>query len=144
MTMTREERNELARQKRIADPEKHRSANRKYRAKNPERYKGLITAWWAENPEKKIEYHLKSVYGLSIEEKAAILAAQGSRCGICLSDNPGTKKGWQVDADHSVSPAKVRGILCKNCNTALGNFKHSRELLSKASEWLNVARLIKR
>jgi hypothetical protein len=137
MSRTKEESREYARKWRAANPEKYKEYNRKYRAANAERYKGLITAWSNSNRERVKGYHLKAAYGLTIEEKNALLAAQGGRCGICKTDDPGTKRGWQVDADHSSSPAKVRGILCKNCNTSLGNFKHSTELLCKAIEWLS-------
>ena len=148
MSRTTEESREYARKWRAANPEKHKSYNRKYREANLDHYKGLITAWAKANPEKIKGYHLKSTYGITLEEKQAIVAAQGGKCGICGTDDPGTKRGWQVDADHSVSPAKVRGILCKNCNTSLGNFKHDEALLLRAIEWLrgfeNVARILRR
>lgn len=121
---------------RAANPTKYREYNRKYREENAERYKGLIRDWAKANPEKIKGYHLKATYGITLDEKNEMIAAQEGRCGICKSDNPGTPKGWQVDADHSVSPAKVRGILCKNCNTSLGNFNHSKETLLRAIKWL--------
>jgi hypothetical protein len=121
---------------RAANPDKARIANKKYREANPEHYKGLISAWSKANPEKLQGYHLKKAYGITVADKAAMLEAQGGRCGICGGDDPGTKLGWQVDADHATEPPKVRGILCKKCNTALGQFAHSPELLSKAIEWL--------
>ena len=136
MSRTTEESREYMRQWRAANPGKYREYNRKYREANLERYKGLISAWSKANPEKKRGYHLKATYGLTLEERDAMIAAQGGRCGICVSDDPGTKRGWQIDADHSSIPAKPRGILCKNCNTSLGNFKHSPELLARAIEWL--------
>ncbi len=146
MSRTTEQSREYARKWRAKNPEKYKAYNRKYRQANAEHYKSLIAAWWAANPGKEKEYHLKKTYGISVAEKSAILAAQGGCCGICGKDDPGTKLGWQVDADHSVKPAKVRGILCKNCNTALGNFSHDPDLLLKAGDWLrgieNVARIV--
>lgn len=133
---TAEQGREYMRAWRAANPTKHREYARKYREANLERYKGLISDWSKANPDKIKGYHLKATYGISLEEKNEMLAAQGHRCGICGSDNPGTKKGWQVDADHSVTPAKVRGILCFGCNTSLGKFNHCKETLLKAIKWL--------
>ena len=119
---------------------KYREYNKKYREKNLERYKGLITAWAKANPEKIKTYHLKKTYGITLAGKNAMLAAQGGCCGICKSPEPGSKRGWQVDADHSVKPAKVRGILCVRCNTSLGKFDHDPELLIGAAAWLSKGR----
>ena len=38
--------------------------------------------------------------------------------------------------DHCHSTNKVRGVLCTNCNTALGKFKDDIELLKKAINYL--------
>lgn len=148
MSRTTEESREYQRAWRAKNPEKYRAKAQKYRLANVDRCKSMVAAWARANPDKIKNYHVKRTYGLTLEDKAAILAAQGGKCGICGSDDPGTTKGWQIDADHSTVPATPRGILCKNCNTALGNFKHSPELLTKAIGWLggfeNVARIIKR
>jgi Recombination endonuclease VII len=125
---------------RAKNPTKYREYNKKYREKNLERYKGLISAWAKANPEKIQTYHLRKTYGISLADKNAILAAQGGRCGICNSSSPGSKRGWQVDADHSQKPAKVRGILCVRCNTSIGQFDHNPEFLMKAAAWLTIRR----
>lgn len=136
MSRTTEQSREYARVWRVANPTKYREYNRKYREANLPRYKQLISAWAKANPEKIKTYHLKKTYGITLEEKYAILAAQGNCCGICESKIPGSTKGWQVDADHSFKPAKVRGILCVGCNTSIGKFSHSPELLRKAADWV--------
>lgn len=111
-----------------------------YRETNYERYREYYRAYIAEwnkaNKTKIKGYHLKKAYGITLADKRRLIKSQKGRCGICQSDNPGTVRGWQVDADHSTSPPRIRGILCKNCNTALGVLRHDPALLTRAIEWL--------
>jgi len=71
-------------------------------------------------------------YGLDEEKFQARLDEQGG-CGICLRTEP-VGNGWQVDHDHKTG--RVRGILCSNCNTALGKFQDDPEIMKRAIEWI--------
>lgn len=68
---------------------------------------------------------IKSRYGITKEQFEAKLAEQHGLCAVCGTDEPGVK-GWHVDHDHACCPGRracgkcFRGILCSNCNTALG------------------------
>jgi hypothetical protein len=68
------------------------------------------------------EYHLRRRYGLTSAEVEAMIEAQGGTCATC----PG--KPEHVDHDHATD--KVRGVLCFNCNQALGNVRDDPEVLS--------------
>lgn len=73
-------------------------------------------------------YHLWEAqikrYGLNAEQWEALFDAQGRRCGVCRSDNPGRRgprfagNPWHTDHDHVTG--HVRGILCQRCNRTLG------------------------
>ena len=63
------------------------------------------------------------------------LEEQGNVCGICKSNTPGGRGSFRADHDHNTN--QPRGVLCHNCNVALGNFKDNPELLQKAIEYLN-------
>lgn len=88
-------------------------------------------------PEKRREYHLRRLYGLSIERFDEIFAAQGRCCAICRTDEP-TKRGWFVDHCHHTEV--VRGILCSHCNLMLGHAKDSEERLLAAISYLKIKR----
>lgn len=73
----------------------------------------------------------------------ATLAAQGGRCAICSTAEPGGKTGaWHIDHDRSCClnlPACGkcnRGILCANCNSGLGLYCDDPARLRSAAEYL--------
>ncbi|NUP32315.1 MAG: recombinase [Streptomycetaceae bacterium] len=74
-------------------------------------------------------YHLKRRYGLGADEVDAMIKAQFGICPICLKPRP-----EHVDHDHS--SGEVRGVLCFNCNSGLGQFKDRPDLLRRAAAYL--------
>jgi hypothetical protein len=74
--------------------------------------------------------HLKQRYGLTSEDVAAMVAAQGGVCAICE-----VRPAEHVDHDHDTGA--VRGILCFTCNVGLGNFNDEPERLLLAYYYLN-------
>ena len=85
----------------------------------------------------------KYKYGITIEEFDKMLAHQKHKCAICETEDPGINKSrhtefespaWHVDHDH-VSK-KVRGILCRNCNIAIGLLNDNPAVAIKASLYL--------
>jgi Recombination endonuclease VII len=73
--------------------------------------------------------NLKRHYQLSLEEYNSLLEKQGGVCACCkLSETRMNKriKGL-LHVDHCHKTGKVRGLLCTNCNTALGLLKEDPE-----------------
>lgn len=56
-------------------------------------------------------------YGLTIEDYDKILLAQGGRCAVCSTTEPG-HESFTVDHCHRTN--LVRGLLCRNCNSGIG------------------------
>lgn len=75
------------------------------------------------------EYHLKRRYGIGQAEVDVMLAAQGGVCAVCDKPDP-----EHVDHDHNTG--KVRGLLCFNCNQALGNVRDDIAILGKLQDYL--------
>lgn len=73
-------------------------------------------------------------YGLSLEDYDTMHAAQKGVCGICKLPEP--RKGGRLSVDHCHKTGKVRGLLCHNCNHALGNLKDSIPNLNSAIDYL--------
>lgn len=96
----------------------------------------------AQNPDKYYFYYVKCSYGVTQDEYYKLLKSQGNCCAICESHFPAVNKGKKsvvhffIDHDHETGI--IRGLLCDDCNLALGRFKDSPELLRKAAHYLDV------
>lgn len=75
--------------------------------------------------------YVKSNYGITDTEYKEMFSAQGGRCAICGNESHKT-----LAIDHNHSTNQIRGLLCINCNTALGKFKDSPEVLQNAYQYL--------
>jgi hypothetical protein len=77
--------------------------------------------------------HLRTAYGLSLEEYDIMVAEQGDACAIC--GGPPTMHG-RFYVDHNHVTGKLRSLLCHGCNTAIGHLKDSPVLCEKAASYL--------
>jgi hypothetical protein len=82
---------------------------------------------------------MKKVYGLPRDQYDQMLAEQGGRCAICGAEPDPTSPArlahaLHVDHDHATN--KIRGLLCYQCNLALGNFRDNETFLLAAVEYL--------
>lgn len=80
---------------------------------------------------------LYAKYGVTKEWYFEQLEKQDHKCAICSCEEPKGNGNVHFHVDHCHSTGKVRGLLCSSCNTALGNFKDSTQLMLKAIEYIN-------
>ena len=78
---------------------------------------------------------LQREYGITYEEFEALLAAQDRKCAICGVENPGGRWGG-MHVDHCHKTGRVRGLLCGQCNHAIGLLKDSPEIVRRAADYL--------
>lgn len=81
------------------------------------------------------KYWIKSDYGITIDEYNSLLKQQEHKCAICKIDEVDATNGV-LHIDHCHTTKKVRGLLCMACNTGLGKFKDSEEVLQEAIKYL--------
>jgi hypothetical protein len=81
-------------------------------------------------------------YGLTPEQFADLLTAQGSQCAICRTQTPGGQ-GWHVDHDHSCCNTRkqscgkcFRGILCSRCDIAIWNLRDDPVIIQAALRYV--------
>lgn len=79
-------------------------------------------------------YKYKINYGISLEEYNEMFAEQNGCCAICKRHQTEFKKHLHVDHNHETG--EVRGLLCHNCNLALGRFQDSPEIIKAALEYV--------
>jgi DNA-directed RNA polymerase subunit RPC12/RpoP len=79
-------------------------------------------------------YHNKYCYNLTLEQIKDILISQNNRCAICGTQLSEEGKNRHVDHDHSTD--KVRGILCRGCNSGIGFLKENTTILNNAIKYL--------
>ena len=76
-------------------------------------------------------YHLRRRYGITAEHFDRMFDEQGGLCAICRE-----APAEHVDHDHATN--RVRGLLCFNCNGALGQFRDRRDLMLAAISYLEA------
>jgi hypothetical protein len=108
---------------REAHPEQYKNNLRKWRRENRSRWNAYVRKYRKRNPDRFKNYDLKKRFGISVLDYCELLLKQQGVCAICLqperrNGNGGRIKDLAVDHDHATG--KVRGLLCCDCNTALG------------------------
>jgi hypothetical protein len=68
-------------------------------------------------------------YGMEKGEYERLLELQDGKCAICT-------KVTKLHVDHCHTTSVVRGLLCSSCNTAIGHFGESEEILTSAINYL--------
>lgn len=96
--------------------------------------------WRAKNPLKAKGHDLRHSYGIDLSDYMDAYKSQRGMCAICgvhrePFDSVNGKTNTLV-VDHCHSSKRVRGLLCANCNKALGGFKDSTKILASAIKYL--------
>lgn len=108
------------------------------RARNPDAYKAYMRTYYKEVRRGRDITR----FGITPEDYERMLADQGSRCAICGTSETGKHAVFHIDHDHRCCDRNgscgecVRGLLCNNCNGALGLFKDDPDILRRAIEYL--------
>lgn len=96
--------------------------------------------WNKRNPEKaaasRRRNQLKRKYNITPEQFDEMLLGQGEKCAICRSSDP---QNWQgvFEVDHSHETQKIRGLLCRVCNTAIAMLGDNADGLQRAVDYLS-------
>lgn len=121
--------------------EERKSYTQQYYAKNKVRLREYQREWRKNNPRKfrpeyAHEFNLRK-FGLSVKDYASLLAKQNGVCAICQKPD---KDNIRLAVDHCHATGRIRGLLCSNCNIALGNFYDNVDSLKAAISYLEASR----
>lgn len=93
--------------------------------------------WKLENAERVFQQardkEYKKKYGITLEQYNELLESQNNGCAICAKP---CATGMNLAVDHDHTTGKVRALLCKNCNTAIGLLGEDTDRMAKAIEYL--------
>ncbi|MEV0526037.1 endonuclease VII domain-containing protein [Streptomyces sp. NPDC050439] len=84
---------------------------------------------------------VRKLYGISAEQYSSLLEEQGGGCAICGGTNE-SGRAMAVDHDHSCCSGSracgrcVRGLLCSNCNMAIGLLRDDPVRVRAAADYL--------
>ena len=138
---------------RMKNPDKHHAQQKRYSIKHKKEISERLRVWKKNNPEKirqyrkdyekkypkKIElknFKAKTIFSkkinFSFQEFNTLLEKQKNLCAICGNG----EKTRALSIDHCHKTKKVRGLLCKKCNTAIGMLNDNPELVLSAYNYL--------
>ena len=91
------------------------------------------------NPESRRKARLKHRYKLTDESVERLISEQNGNCAICgqppSSENVRSHWNGKLCIDHDHDTGRIRGLLCNDCNLAVGYGKTPR-ILRAAAEYL--------
>jgi hypothetical protein len=112
-------------------PEEHqiRLAKRRvyvkiWKANNKEHVNTVRNTWVIANPNRQKNTRLKYEYGITLDQYSEMSDAQNKCCLIC-------NKQRKLAVDHDHITGKVRGLLCRQCNSRLGWFENQKNQILK-------------
>lgn len=85
--------------------------------------------WKKKNKDRSQNCYLLREYNITLQYWDSMNKLQKSRCAICC-------KKSRLNTDHYHKTGRVRGLLCRICNTSLGGFRDDTEILKKAIAYL--------
>jgi len=101
-----------------------------------ERQRENSRKWSKDNPKLKAEYdrdyHLRTTYGITMDDYKELFDAQNGLCAIC---NKPPVNGRNLDVDHDHETNEVRGLLCTSCNRVCG-YLDNKDWLDTALKYL--------
>ena len=127
-----------------------RAISKKWDEENQDRKKELKAIWDANNPEARKMHtdrlktkhpnyfknkHLQYKYGMGEEEYAVLSMRQSGKCATCGKPAEETHRK-RLFVDHCHATGKIRGLLCQQCNTALGMVNDDINRLSSLISYL--------
>jgi len=112
-----------------------RRYQKEYYAKNKEKYR----AWREQTRPERIayarayykRYYRYNTYGLNEDDYEKLLEAQGGVCAICGEDN-----GETLGVDHDHVTGRIRGLIHRKHNAAIGALGDSVDGLRRATAYL--------
>lgn len=100
---------------------------------------GLQSRCWACNSSKRRQL------GITRQVLETMWSKQGGKCAICekkISIVRNAPTDIHAHVDHDEETGIVRELLCGNCNRGIGLFKHNKNVLFRAAEYVHYHKVV--
>lgn len=125
-------------EKALVEFRKHKGTKSGYGAQCAPCWNDYKIQWRKNNRDKQVQQNHRERlkrYGLTQEEFDLLSKEQGGLCPICLTDQ-GTDGDGEWSIDHCHETGRVRGLLCGQCNRAIGLLRDDTASLARAIAYL--------
>ena len=119
---------------RYKDIEKKREYDRLNYLKNKEKISKERKEYYRKFPELVRKRRMMTTYKITAEKYDELNSI--NKCQCCGKNKKEFVKGLSID--HCHKSGEVRGMLCTNCNTAIGLFDDNPDIMRKAIGYLNA------
>jgi hypothetical protein len=97
--------------------------------------------WYRDNPGRTIankrRFNLEKIYGITLADYDALMRKQAGVCAVCRKAPAGRhSRDVRLVVDHCHKTGVTRGLLCNNCNRAIGLLGDDPILLRRAIAYL--------
>lgn len=87
------------------------------------------------DPAVQREWNLRTTYGIGQADYERMLLEQDGHCATCAVTEDESHRG-RLHVDHDHATGEVRGLLCANCNRAIGLAADSPSRLRRMADYL--------
>lgn len=123
-----------------AHKEKELEGMKKWQSENRERVRKTDYAYrhkdWAKRQAQARASFLKNYHNFTPEQYEALLIKQDGKCAICATPQEKLTRGLFIDHCHNTD--KRRGLLCQQCNFAIGHAKDNIKRLKQMIKYLEA------
>lgn len=84
------------------------------------------------------EKRVQDTYGLAPGDYQRLYAAQGGVCAICGPWSGRNGASRRLSVDHNHATGEVRGLLCRPCNTLVGQFRDNPAVFARGADYLTT------
>jgi hypothetical protein len=96
-----------------------------WRARDPEHARAIVR-------KSQRKTHKMRTYGLTNKMYEDMIVSQNGKCPICL------KALKRPSVDHCHSTGKIRGVLCRHCNSSISVFDNDPEAVERMVTYLGI------
>jgi len=129
--ISKEKRKKYVKKWRYENRERLLKWNREFYKRNAKKMRVRSRSFYRNNKQKELDRMRYKKYGITGNEFREIVEKQNNKCPICIRV---INKNFSVDHDHKIG--KIRGIICNDCNLAIGNAGSSPERLKSMANYL--------